>query len=243
MIETDLPILYEDEWLVAINKPAGLLVHRSALDKGAQQFAVQMLRDQLDKHVYPVHRLDRPTSGILLFAFEPNTVTEVQKRWDTHTQKHYQALVRGWVKGAGIIDYPLRYEPDKLTEKHKRQDNYQSAVTYYQTKQHFQAPFPVGRYQTARYSLVDLWLSTGRKHQLRRHMAHLRHPIVGDTTHGDGKQNAFIKSQFGCAGLALTCVNLRLKHPKTNQDLVISSPRAEHFEKSISQLSQFSLEG
>jgi len=236
-----LSILYEDEWLVAINRPSGLLVHRSALDKGAHKFAVQELRNQINRHVYPVHRLDRPTSGVLLFAFDSQTVSQVQQRWDSRVQKQYQALVRGWVNGAGVVDYALRYEADKVAEKHKRQDNVQTAVSDYQSLCHFDVPYPVGRYQTGRYSLVELSLQTGRKHQLRRHMAHIRHPIVGDTTHGDGKQNAFMRAQFNCKHLALSCVAIRLPHPKTGKQVVISSPRSENFEHCLSQLAQFKL--
>ncbi|MFC3093139.1 tRNA pseudouridine(65) synthase TruC [Alteromonas sediminis] len=236
-----LSILYQDDCVIAINKPSGLLVHRSPLDKRAQHFAVQQLRDQVGRHVYPVHRLDRPTSGVLLFAFSPDTVALLQKNWDRGVQKRYQALVRGWVKGAGIIDYPLRYEPDKIAEKHKREDNVQQAMSYYQSIQHYQAPYPVGRYKTGRYSLVELGLYTGRKHQLRRHMAHIRHPIVGDTTHGDGKQNAFMRAQFGCEHLALSCISIQFVHPKTGRTVMVSSPRSENFESCLTQLAQFSL--
>jgi tRNA pseudouridine65 synthase len=229
-------VLYEDSWLIAINKPSGQLVHRSALDPHATEFAVQTVRDLTGRHVFPVHRLDRPTSGVLLFTFEPSMITEMQTIWDTRVGKKYQSLVRGWVQGSGYIDYPLVYLRDKRTESDKRADNIQPAASSYQCLRQFSAPFKTARYSTARYSLIELMLHTGRKHQLRRHMAHFRHPIIGDTTHGDGKQNALARQHLGCQHLLLSCTEISFEHPLTKQHVVITSPQSENFESCLARL-------
>lgn len=224
-MQTPLTILYQDEHIVAINKPPGLLVHRSMIDKHETQFAMQMLRDQIDQHVYPVHRLDRPTSSVLLFALSSEVARSLSEQLALKgMSKVYYAIVRGYAPEEGHIDYALKEKLDKIADKKANKDKpAQEAMTDYQTLDKFELPFAVGRYQTARYSLVKLKPITGRKHQLRRHMAHIRHPIVGDTTHGDGKQNAFIKQQYNFHGLALTCASMTLSHPKTQKILTIHS--------------------
>ncbi|WP_416305678.1 tRNA pseudouridine(65) synthase TruC [Neptunicella sp. SCSIO 80796] len=218
-----LEILYQDEYLVAINKPSGLLVHRSMLDKHATEFAMQMLRDQIGQHVYPVHRLDRPTSGILLFALSAEIATLLSVEFaEQRVDKTYLAVVRGYAPVQGILDYPLKEELDKIADKKASKDKEaQQAVTEYLRLATVELDFPVGRYDSARFSLMQLSPKTGRKHQLRRHMAHLRHPIIGDTSHGDGKQNRFVKQQFEFNGLALCCVGLSLLHPISQQSLSI----------------------
>ncbi|MDM7860220.1 pseudouridine synthase [Alteromonas sp. ASW11-36] len=221
-----LDILYQDEFLVAIDKPAGLLVHRSMIAKDAQLFAVQMLRDQLGQYVYPLHRLDRPTSGVLLFALDKAVATAVTDLLvNQRVDKRYQAIVRGHVPNSWYIDYGLIEIQDRMTDRRARKDKpAQRAITELNCVQRFTIPLPAGRYQSARFSLVNLHPETGRKHQLRRHMAHIRHPIIGDTTHGDGKQNKFLRHHFNFQQLALTCTSMALVHPVTNQPLTISAP-------------------
>lgn len=218
-----LKILYQDQYLVAVDKPAGMLVHRSFLDKHETRFVMQTLRDQLGQHVYPVHRLDRPTSGVLLFALSSEVARmlseqNAQQKWC----KGYLAVVRGYMQQAGELDYPLYEELDKIADKYAQQDKApQHAVSRYLPLQQTELPFAVGRYQTSRYSLVALQPLTGRKHQLRRHLAHLRHPIVGDTSHGDGKHNAFFRQQFNNQRLLLAAMELRLPHPVSGEPLCI----------------------
>lgn len=218
-----LDILYQDEYLVAIHKPAGLLVHRSMIDKHETQFALQMLRDQIGQHVYPVHRLDRPTSGVLVFALSPEIARLLTEQFTAkQIEKTYFAIVRGHADETGHINYALKEKLDKIADKKARQDKpAQSAITDYQTVKTFELPYPVSRYPSARYSLVKLVPLTGRKHQLRRHMSHVNHPILGDTTHGDGKHNSFARQQFDFHGLALTCNELVLTHPINQNRLVI----------------------
>lgn len=230
-----LEILYQDEHVVAINKPAGLLVHRSMLDKYATEFAMQLLRDQIGQHVYPVHRLDRPTSGVLLFGLSPDIATLLNVEFaEQRVNKTYVAVVRGYAQEEGILDYPLKEELDKIADKKANKDKQaQPAVTEYQRLATIELDFPVGRYNSARFSLMKLSPKTGRKHQLRRHMAHLRHPIIGDTSHGDGKQNRFVKEQFNFAGLALCCTSLSLLHPISQRVMSIEATLSDNMQQLV----------
>lgn len=238
-----LDILYQDEFIIAVNKPPGLLVHRSPIDKHETQFAVQTLRDQIGRHVFPAHRLDRPTSGVLLFTTSGELAAVLGKQMmEKAVVKEYHALVRGFVKGTGIVDYALKYRYDKIADKHKRpQQPPQPATTMYSMVKRFEVPEPVGKYQSARYSLVKLNPSTGRKHQLRRHMVHLRHPILGDTTHGDGKQNKFLRDHFGFANLALTCTKMGFLHPVSNVWVDIVAPYHIEMQRLLLALNDFDL--
>lgn len=221
-----LNILYQDEYIIAVNKPCGLLVHRSPIDKQETRFAVQTLRDQVGFHVFPAHRLDRPTAGVLLFGTSGEVASALGEQMMRKTVlKQYKAIVRGYFDGTGVIDYALKYRYDKIADKHKRpQQPPQPATTLVESVHKYELPFAVGKYQTARYSLVDLFPSTGRKHQLRRHLVHIRHPIIGDTTHGDGKQNKFLRDNFGFKNLALTCTKMGFYHPVTSEWLTVEAP-------------------
>ena len=218
-----LSIIYQDEYLVAINKPSGLLVHRSMLDKHEIQFAVQLLRDQIGQHVFPVHRLDRPTSGVLVFALSADIARKLGEQFATQViEKTYLAIVRGHIVDEGKVDYALKEKHDKIADKMAKQDKpAQEALTFFNRLEHFELPFAVGKYASARYSLVQLTPKTGRKDQLRRHLAHINHPIVGDIAHGDGKHNTFIRQQFNFNQLALTCKSMLLTHPVSDVILVL----------------------
>jgi tRNA pseudouridine65 synthase len=218
-----LSIIYQDEYLVAINKPSGLLVHRSLLDKHETQFAVQLLRDQIGQYVFPVHRLDRPTSGVLVFALSADIARKLGEQFANQIiEKTYLAIVRGHIADKGEIDYALKEKLDKIADKMAKIDKpAQEAVTLFNRLDKFELPFAVSKYASARYSLVRLSPKTGRKHQLRRHLAHINHPIVGDTTHGDGKHNTFIRQQFNFNQLALTCKSMQITHPVTEVPLVL----------------------
>ncbi|WP_268248622.1 tRNA pseudouridine(65) synthase TruC [Alishewanella longhuensis] len=224
-----LTILYQDEYLVAVDKPSGMLVHRSFLDKHETRFVLQTLRDQLGQHLYPVHRLDRPTSGVLVFALSAEIARVLSQQIEAGLwQKGYLAVVRGYLQVAGTLDYPLKEQLDNIADKFVRVDKAaQSAVTRYQPLHDVELPFAVSRYSTARYSLVALQPITGRKHQLRRHLAHLRHPIVGDTSHGDGKHNALFREQFANERLLLCAFTLQLPHPVTGNRLILQAGLAE----------------
>jgi tRNA pseudouridine65 synthase len=224
---TPLPILHHDAWLVAIAKPPGLAVHRSEQVHDRAP-ALQRLRDQLGCWVYPVHRLDRGTSGVLLFALDPETaraVGDTLARRDV--DKRYLAVVRGHAPEHADIDYPLHEHPDAPP---------QAARTTLQRLGTVELPIPVGRYPQARYSLVELRPHSGRLHQLRKHMAHLRHPIVGDVRHGEGRHNRLFREHFGVHRMLLHARSLALPHPVTGESLALRAPLDPELEQLLATL-------
>ncbi len=218
-----LDILYRDECLIAVNKPAGMLVHRSWLDRHETRFVMQTLRDQIGRHVFPIHRLDRPTSGVLLFALNSETANLLCQQFEQkQVEKSYLAVVRGYLQGEACIDYPLKIQLDKIADKFTQEDKEaQSAVSFYQGLRTVEMPYAVGRYNTARYSLLRLIPHTGRKHQLRRHMKHIFHPILGDTQYGDLHQNRALAEHTGCSRLMLHAEKLCFIHPFSKQKIEI----------------------
>lgn len=224
-----LSILYRDEHLIAIDKPAGLLVHRSDIDRHETRFAVQLLRDQIGCRVQPVHRLDKGTSGVLLFAFEAGTTRRLGEQFERNeVQKTYLAVVRGWPPEAGAIDHPLARQYDDYGRVLKETEA-QPAHTDFRRLATVELPYAVDRYPTSRYALVALTPRTGRRHQLRRHMKHFAHPIIGDATHGKGRHNRFFQQQFGCGRLLLACVELRCRHPLTGEPILVRAPLGDQF--------------
>ncbi|MGO1296818.1 MAG: tRNA pseudouridine(65) synthase TruC [Vibrio sp.] len=221
----ELEILYRDDYFIAVNKPSGMLVHRSWLDRHETVFVMQTLRDQIGQHVYPVHRLDRPTSGVLMFALSSEVAREVMPLFASHDiHKTYHAVVRGWIAEAGTLDYPLKEELDKIADKHAA-DNTQAkeAITDYQPLAQVEVPLSTGRFPTTRYELVELKPQTGRKHQLRRHMAHLRHPIIGDTRHGEGRHNRLYREHYNVHRLMLHATHFSFYHPYTQQLVTVTA--------------------
>lgn len=228
-----MDILYIDEWMVAVHKPSGLLVHRSLIDKRETAFAVQLVRDQIGRRVYPVHRLDKPTSGVLLFALEPATARRLGVQFTAgQVHKSYRAIVRGYTDTAGVIDHALREEIDKLADRQADPNKAaQPAVTSYRRLATVELPYPVGRYGTARYSLVELRPTTGRRHQIRRHLKHIFHPVIGDTTHGDGRHNQLFRERFANQRLLLAATALEFVHPHSSQPLAIKAAPAADFRR------------
>ncbi|CUS49280.1 MAG: tRNA pseudouridine65 synthase TruC [Idiomarinaceae bacterium HL-53] len=227
-----LPILYRDEHLVVIDKPSGLLVHRTALAWGETEFAMQQLRDQIEHHVYPVHRLDRPTSGILVFALNANVARTLSDAFASRmVEKTYHAVVRGYMPEAGVIDYPLVEELDDIADKQaSKVPDAKEAITEFTTVAKVELPFKVSKkHETSRFSLVQCMPKTGRKHQIRRHLAHLRHPIIGDTNHGDGRQNKFFREHFNCQRLLLMASAIRFEHPVTANEIHLELSLPEVF--------------
>ncbi len=262
-----LEIIYQDNDIVAVNKPAGMLVHKSAMDRHETRFALQMTRDQIGRRVFPVHRLDKPTSGVLLFALNPGAARKLAMQFqENQVKKTYLAVVRGYLQGTGTIDHPLKnikrvranhpssgYKsrpcmgspcPDgqgsELTQATENTNSFQKAlerlekktaglqerpkqraVTDYAGIATVELPMCVDKYPSSRYSLVALYPGTGRRHQLRRHMKHLSHPIVGDTIYGKSCHNDFFKNQFQCRGLLLCALNIRFAHPVSEKEMVL----------------------
>jgi tRNA pseudouridine65 synthase len=221
-------------------KPAGLLVHRTALASRATEFAVQRLRDQLGRPVYPAHRLDRATSGVLLFALERGIHARLAAAFEAGAvAKRYLAIVRGWPPATLAIDHALsRIEraadgggPPRpartLLECLAAAELEQRARRPWRPAA-AELPVRVDRYPTSRYALVALEPLTGRRHQLRRHLKHVDHPILGDTTYGQGRHNRLFRERFGCARLLLHALSVRLAHPLTGAELsIIARPPAD----------------
>jgi tRNA pseudouridine65 synthase len=207
-----LPILYRDEHYIAIDKPPGLLVHRTRIADG-DRFALQMLRDQIGQWVYPVHRLDRPTSGVLVFGLSSDAARALVRLFERReVEKSYLAVVRGYPDEQGHIDHPLLEEG--ASER-------QQAITDYRRLAQVELPIAVGRYPTARYSLLEVRPLTGRMRQIRKHMKHIFHPIVGDTSHGDGRHNQMFRDRFDCHRLLLQAKRLDFVHPYLKEPLSI----------------------
>ena len=232
---TNLKVLYQDEDIVAIHKPAGLLVHRSPIDKHETHFAVQMTRDLIGQQVYPIHRLDKPTSGILLFALNSEAARILGEQFMQHTiQKTYLAICRGWMQAEGEINKSLKYQKDKIADKHKQQEAvFQDALTQFKTIATTTINHEIGKFKQQRYSLVELKPKTGRKHQLRRHLNHINHPIIGDVGHGDRHHNHFFNDWLGQHRLYLAATRLEFLHPKTNKLMQIEVPLEDSFNRAL----------
>lgn len=226
-----LPILYRDEHLIAIHKPAGLLVHRTDLDRHETRFAVQMLREQIGARVWPAHRLDRGTSGLLLFALDPETAGRLGRQFEAlEVAKTYLAVVRGHPPEAGTIDHPLARRFDDREDAAGRAAPAQPALTRYRRLATVELPVAVDRYPTSRYALLQLQPETGRRHQLRRHLKHIAHPIIGDATYGKGRHNRLFQQEFGCHRLLLACTRLRLPHPVSGETLTLEAAVSDDFQ-------------
>ncbi|PSF04715.1 pseudouridylate synthase [Marinobacter fuscus] len=227
--------IYRDTWLLAVHKPAGLLMHRSPIDKHETEFALQYARAlNGGEHVYPVHRLDRPTSGLLLFARDPDTASVLgQAMMAGEVSKTYLAVVRGWTPEQGVIDHPLREEPEDRRQKGQLQP-VREARSAYQRLATTELPVAIERYPSSRYSLVELKPETGRKHQLRRHMKHINHPIIGDANHGRGRHNRYFAERFGAGRLMLAATELALAHPVTGEPLLLRAEPEESFSRVLS---------
>ncbi|GAB4031845.1 pseudouridine synthase [Spirosoma jeollabukense] len=227
----DLPIVYQSPDLVAINKPHGLLVHRSPIASDASEFAVQLLRDQLGQRVYPVHRLDRKTGGVLLFALNEAMNSVMQQQFaDGNVAKTYLAIVRGYTEDEQVIDYPLRRDDERGAGL------LQEAHTHVKTLRRTEVPLPFGKHATSRYSLVELTPTTGRMHQLRKHMAHILHPIIGDRPHGCNKQNKLFKDHFDMNTMLLHAQRIDFVHPISSEKITIIAPLQTDFNRMLTGL-------
>jgi len=219
-------VLFQDDYFVAVAKAGGIGVHRRA--GCAEVPLLQRLRRQLGRRVYPVHRLDRAASGVVVFGLSSAAASRLCGLFAARAvEKVYWAVVRGHVAESGVIDHPLAREPQKPVR---------AAVTEYRRLACTTLPFAVGRYQTARYSLVEVRPLTGRHHQIRRHFAHISHPIVGDTVHGDGRHNRFFREHFDLHRLLLMARRLRFRHPFHDRDILLEAPLEETLGRCLARL-------
>lgn len=223
--EQTFPILYQDEQFVAINKPPGILVHRTKISED-NTFVLQLLREQLQQRIYPIHRLDRATSGVLVFGKNKAAAGLIGEQIrEKKVEKNYLAIVRGYVEDEATIDYPLAPEPHR--EK-------QEAVTHYQKIGQVEFPAAIGRYPTSRYSFLQIQTETGRRHQIRKHFSHLRHPIIGDKRHGDIHHNQYFKETLAIPRLLLHATHFSFSTPE--KIIAITAPLEENFQKALTTL-------
>lgn len=198
-------------------------MHRSPISRD-QVFVLQTLRDQIGQRVYPIHRLDRATSGVLAFGLNSDIAKAVAQQFEDHqVTKEYLALARGWVDDTGQIDHPITDEEGN--------NKAQQAITDYRCLQRVELPFQVDRYASARYSLVSVMPQTGRRQQIRKHFKHISHHLIGDTTHGNGKHNRFFRQRYDIHRLMLTAQKLCFTHPVTQHRLCLQAKLEPEWEK------------
>lgn len=232
-----LQILHEEDGFLAVNKPAGLLVHRTRIARDATTDVVSLLREQTGHAYHPCHRLDRATSGVLLLACDLDTLRTLNRTFaEGRAEKGYLALVRGWIHEGGVIDSPLKREEPREPQGSRP---LQSAITRYQPLLRFEHPTASGPYASTRLTLCALDPETGRRHQLRRHLARLRHPVIGDSPHGDGRLNRWAREQLGTRRLFLHARSLRFPHPLTGAPLAVEADAGERWHTAIRRLEPF----
>lgn len=233
-----LAILYRDEHIVVIDKPANLLVHRSEIDRHETRFAIQILRDQIGRRVWPAHRLDRGTSGVLLFGLSPEIASALGRQFEAGTvEKRYWAVVRGHPPAGGSIDHALSRQRDAYEFQGERSSQEaQSALTHYRRLAEIELPVAVDRYPSSRYALLELEPITGRRHQLRRHLKHIAHPIIGDATYGKGRHNRYFAEHLDCRRMLLACTELGFDHPVDRRRLKINAPVSGEFAALLARL-------
>jgi tRNA pseudouridine65 synthase len=219
-----LPVLYEDAQLAVVDKPAGLMVHDSALARGETEFAADRLRAQFGRPIFLVHRLDRATSGCLLLAFDRDSASRLgQAMMSREVHKDYLAVCRGWPEPAeGLIDHPLDGGPGKPVKKDAR--------TRYLTVARGELPLPAAGFDTSRFALLQCSPETGRFRQIRRHLKHVCHHLIGDTSHGDGQRNRAFR-MLGIHRMLLHASHLEFPHPLDGRRLRIDAPLDAEFEK------------
>jgi tRNA pseudouridine65 synthase len=220
-MSTDFQILHQDDVLCAVAKPSGIMVHRSAITAD-RVFLNDLLRARIGRRVWPAHRLDRATSGVLLFALTADAAAALGRQFELGTvEKRYLALVRGWLPDEGRIDRPLR-------DGRGAGRDY-DALTRFRCLGRTELPVAVAPHATARYSLAEVRPETGRTHQIRRHFNHIAHPIVGDVNHGDRHHNRLFRERYGCHRLLLHASCLAFTHPDSGETLRIEADLEPEF--------------
>ena len=222
----EIPILYQDAHLVAVNKPSGLLVHKSWVAKDAKVFALQLVRDQIGEFVYPIHRLDRPTSGVLLFALNSDIAKKMAEQWQD-AEKVYWAIVRGHLREPIRVDHGLK----GMADYGQQVETVQEAQTRLKPMGTAEIPVSIDKYPQSRYGWVEAIPEQGRTHQIRRHLKHLSHPIIGDARYGKGKHNRYFAEHMNAGRLLLHARTLRILHPITQQPLEIEAPLDESMQQ------------
>ncbi|MBL4669076.1 MAG: pseudouridine synthase [Flavobacteriales bacterium] len=211
-----IEIIFEDEYLIVVNKPNNVIIHESHYARNIKETTLlKFLEQQLGYPVYPVHRLDRKTSGIILLLKEKENVNQFQTLFTSNKiQKTYYAIVRGFSKEKGIIDSPVKNDDTGI---------YKEALTNYTSVNNIEIDIPVHPYTKSRYSLIKLMPETGRMHQLRKHLNKINHPIVGDYKYGDRFHNRMFETEFNCIYMFLHAFQLDFTHPITTENLILKA--------------------
>ena len=225
-----LPVCYADDVLAVVSKPAGLMVHDSALARGETDFAADRLREQFGRPVFLVHRLDRATSGCLLLAFDRDAASTLGKALMAHeVQKDYLAVCRGWPEERFTIDHPLDGGPGKPVKK--------PAITDFERLATAEMDWPSAGFPTSRYALLRASPRTGRYRQIRRHLKHASHHLVGDTSHGDGRHNRAFR-MLGIHRMLLHAERLAFAHPVTGERVEARAAPDAQFLRALEILEQ-----
>lgn len=235
-----IQIVYSDEDLVAVFKPAGVMVHRGPNTQENEPVLLQTLRDQLQEFLYPIHRLDRPTAGLVLMARSSEVAGKLGEMFMSHRiHKHYQALVRGYMPDECTVDRPLLH-PKYFEERFTGEHPLQPATTHFHCLRRFEVPWPASGFETARFSLLEIRPETGRWHQIRRHLNHIGHPVIGDHRHGDHRWNQMFYERTGIYRMLLTAMRLDFRHPTSSEPLSLLVGRGQAFDEAIEGLAQSS---
>lgn len=222
-----IPVIYEDDHYIAVNKPHGLMIHKSALSRGVKEFLVNILEDQIGQKVYPVHRLDRKTSGVILFAKSSEATKLVGEQFQNKTtKKEYLAIVRGHFIERVMVTKALENDKGVIQE----------AETEFICVSKSTIDIPVAKYPTARFSLVKCKPKTGRMHQIRKHLNHLRFPIIGDRPHGCNKNNKMLLEKFGLEKMMLHAKELTFYHPFTKENITLNAELSSEFNRMLDEL-------
>ena len=210
-------VLYEDGELLAVNKPAGLLVHKSKIANDETDFLLDRIKEQAGANLYLAHRLDRATSGVLLLAKSREIAGELGRLFMAReVTKKYLAVVRGWPAADGVVEYPMPGVRERGPRK--------PALTRWRTLATVTVPIEMGRYPEQRYALVEAMPETGRYRQIRRHFHHISHHIIGDTSHGRGDHNRLWRIHFGMHRMLLHSWRLEFAHPVSGVRVTLIAP-------------------
>lgn len=215
-VSTPLDLLFSDPHLAIVNKPAGLMAHASPMARGEDDFLVDRLREQLARPVHLIHRLDRATSGCLLIAFERDIAAALGRVFmSREVRKDYLAICRGWPAEHLLVDYPLDGGPGKPEKK--------PAITEFTRMATAEIAAPSAHHATSRYALLRCSPQTGRYRQIRRHLKHLSHHLIGDSSHGDGRHNRQFR-MIGVHRMLLHAWRLQFVHPVSGADVDVTAP-------------------
>jgi len=227
-------IVYRDSGLLAVNKPPGVPVHGSRQLEDQPTTLLAMVRRFHGVPAHAIHRLDRPVSGINLFTDNRELLVQMSRQFERRqVRKTYLAIVRGWPEPSGVISHPLLPPRDER----KPGSVAREAITRFERLATVETPFAVAPYATSRYSLLALYPETGRRHQLRMHMKHISHHLVGDTSYGRGEHNRLFRQEFNCHRLLLHSRSLEFHHPVTERLLSIRAPLDESFSRIVKTFS------